>query len=202
VPAGIPDDARNHQRLKRDWKGIERQYYAMPFNDRYIWGVTAGILRNLTNGSTPDDPPVFTEIALFLAPFVIYAIYLIATIGAADACVLAPKVLATLGICALILMIGSFVYLSHFSGSPPGSTYEPAHVDERGNFVPGQVTVSEPPLRSLKDAAWLREARLRAAPGARPERRRARVVGGAVRKRCSASRSMNSTLPPRASRRR
>jgi 8-oxo-dGTP pyrophosphatase MutT (NUDIX family) len=37
----------NHQRLKRDWNGIERQYYAMPFNDRYIWGVTAGILRNL-----------------------------------------------------------------------------------------------------------------------------------------------------------
>jgi 8-oxo-dGTP pyrophosphatase MutT (NUDIX family) len=37
----------NHQRLKRDWQGIERQYYAMPFNDRYIWGVTAGILRNL-----------------------------------------------------------------------------------------------------------------------------------------------------------
>ena len=37
----------NHQRHKRDWKGIERQYYAMPFGDRYIWGVTAGILRNL-----------------------------------------------------------------------------------------------------------------------------------------------------------
>jgi 8-oxo-dGTP pyrophosphatase MutT (NUDIX family) len=37
----------NHQRLKRDWKGIERQYYAMPFEQRYIWGVTAGILRNL-----------------------------------------------------------------------------------------------------------------------------------------------------------
>jgi hypothetical protein len=37
----------NHQRLKRDWNGIERQYYAMPFGERYIWGVTAGILRNL-----------------------------------------------------------------------------------------------------------------------------------------------------------
>ncbi|HEY5608084.1 MAG TPA: CoA pyrophosphatase [Alphaproteobacteria bacterium] len=37
----------NHQRLSRDWKGIERQYYAMPFGERYIWGVTAGILRNL-----------------------------------------------------------------------------------------------------------------------------------------------------------
>lgn len=37
----------NHQRLKRDWNGIERHYYAMPFHERYIWGVTAGILRNL-----------------------------------------------------------------------------------------------------------------------------------------------------------
>ena len=45
-----------------------------------------------------------------------------------------PKVLATLGICALILMIGSFVYLSHFSGSPPGSTYEPAHVENGNSF--------------------------------------------------------------------
>jgi 8-oxo-dGTP pyrophosphatase MutT (NUDIX family) len=37
----------NHQRLSRDWKGMERHYYAMPFGERYIWGVTAGILRNL-----------------------------------------------------------------------------------------------------------------------------------------------------------
>jgi 8-oxo-dGTP pyrophosphatase MutT (NUDIX family) len=37
----------NHQRHKRDWKGIERHYYAMPFGERYIWGVTAGRLRNL-----------------------------------------------------------------------------------------------------------------------------------------------------------
>jgi hypothetical protein len=40
---------------------------------------------------------------------------------------------------ALVLMIGSFIYLSHFSGSPPGSTYEPAYVDEDGRFVPGRV---------------------------------------------------------------
>jgi 8-oxo-dGTP pyrophosphatase MutT (NUDIX family) len=37
----------NHQFLKRDWKGIERRYIAIPFGERYIWGVTAGILRNL-----------------------------------------------------------------------------------------------------------------------------------------------------------
>ena len=35
----------NHQRIRRDWKGMTRQYYAMPFGERYIWGVTAGILR-------------------------------------------------------------------------------------------------------------------------------------------------------------
>jgi len=37
----------NHHRHSRDWKGITRHYYAMPYEDRYIWGVTAGILRNL-----------------------------------------------------------------------------------------------------------------------------------------------------------
>lgn len=38
----------NHQQHSRMWKdGIERRYYAMPFGERYIWGITAGILRNL-----------------------------------------------------------------------------------------------------------------------------------------------------------
>ena len=47
VPLDFLMHPDNHQRHKRDWKGIERQYYAMPFEQRYIWGVTAGILRNL-----------------------------------------------------------------------------------------------------------------------------------------------------------
>jgi 8-oxo-dGTP pyrophosphatase MutT (NUDIX family) len=47
VPLDFLMEPNNHQRLKRDWQGIERQYYAMPFGERYIWGVTAGILRNL-----------------------------------------------------------------------------------------------------------------------------------------------------------
>jgi 8-oxo-dGTP pyrophosphatase MutT (NUDIX family) len=47
VPLDFLMHPDNHQRLKRDWQGIERQYYAMPFGERYIWGVTAGILRNL-----------------------------------------------------------------------------------------------------------------------------------------------------------
>jgi 8-oxo-dGTP pyrophosphatase MutT (NUDIX family) len=47
VPLSFLMDEANHQRNSRDWKGIRRQYYAMPFGERYIWGVTAGILRNL-----------------------------------------------------------------------------------------------------------------------------------------------------------
>jgi 8-oxo-dGTP pyrophosphatase MutT (NUDIX family) len=47
VPLAFLMTPANHQYLKRDWKGIERHYYAMPYCDRYIWGVTAGILRNM-----------------------------------------------------------------------------------------------------------------------------------------------------------
>jgi hypothetical protein len=27
--------------------GVRRSFYAMPYGERYIWGVTAGILRDL-----------------------------------------------------------------------------------------------------------------------------------------------------------
>ena len=37
----------NHQRQSRENRGVTRQYYAMPYHERYIWGVTAGIIRNL-----------------------------------------------------------------------------------------------------------------------------------------------------------
>lgn len=47
VPLGFLMDAVNHQIHSRPWKGTTRQYYAMPFGERYIWGATAGIVRNL-----------------------------------------------------------------------------------------------------------------------------------------------------------
>jgi 8-oxo-dGTP pyrophosphatase MutT (NUDIX family) len=47
VPLAFLMEPANHQRKTRDWKGIARNYYAMPFGEHYIWGVTAGILRNL-----------------------------------------------------------------------------------------------------------------------------------------------------------
>jgi 8-oxo-dGTP pyrophosphatase MutT (NUDIX family) len=47
VPLAFLMTPANHQLRSRDWKGINREYYAMPFGDRYIWGITAGIVRNL-----------------------------------------------------------------------------------------------------------------------------------------------------------
>ena len=46
--ARLPDGRAEPSALhSRDWNGITRHYYAMPYQERYIWGVTAGILRNL-----------------------------------------------------------------------------------------------------------------------------------------------------------
>jgi 8-oxo-dGTP pyrophosphatase MutT (NUDIX family) len=47
VPLAFLMTPANQQRKTRDWKGIEREYYAIPYGERYIWGITAGILRNL-----------------------------------------------------------------------------------------------------------------------------------------------------------
>lgn len=47
VPAAFLMDPVNHEAQVRRWNGRLRQYYAMPFERHYIWGVTAGILRNL-----------------------------------------------------------------------------------------------------------------------------------------------------------
>lgn len=40
-------DERNHRIDSRVWQGRERRYYAMPYGKRYIWGATAGMLKNL-----------------------------------------------------------------------------------------------------------------------------------------------------------
>ena len=47
VPLDFLMDAANHISESRVWQGRERHYYVMPFGDRHIWGVTAGIIRTL-----------------------------------------------------------------------------------------------------------------------------------------------------------
>jgi heme/copper-type cytochrome/quinol oxidase subunit 3 len=84
--------------------------------------------------------PILLELALFLAPFAAYAVFLVATKAAVLERDSWPvKTVLTLAIVAFVLMIGSFLYLAHFSGAPPGVDYIPAHFDKDGNFVPGQL---------------------------------------------------------------
>jgi 8-oxo-dGTP pyrophosphatase MutT (NUDIX family) len=47
VPLAFLMDPANHQVHSKEFRGMERSYYAMPFAERYIWGATAGILRVL-----------------------------------------------------------------------------------------------------------------------------------------------------------
>ena len=47
VPLSFLMDINNVERHSRDWQGMTRHFYAITFGERYIWGVTAGILRNM-----------------------------------------------------------------------------------------------------------------------------------------------------------
>lgn len=47
VPLAFLMDEANHQKHARDWRGRQRHYYAMPYRERYIWGATAGMIKNM-----------------------------------------------------------------------------------------------------------------------------------------------------------
>jgi hypothetical protein len=79
------------------------------------------------------------EIALFVVPFALYAIYLVAT--ERDARDKEHWRIKALTICAAggcLLVIASLIAFAHFGVVPPGGTYVPAHM-ENGKLVPGQL---------------------------------------------------------------
>ena len=81
--------------------------------------------------------PAFTEILIFLIPFAVYALFLVATRSGLMLQSSWPvHIIAKLVIGSFLLVIVSFILLAHFSGAPPNSTYIPAHI-ENGRFVPG-----------------------------------------------------------------
>jgi len=47
VPLTFLLDSENHQRNSVTHDGRQRQYYAVPYRQYYIWGATAGMLMNL-----------------------------------------------------------------------------------------------------------------------------------------------------------
>jgi hypothetical protein len=81
--------------------------------------------------------PALTEIGIFLIPFGVYVLFLLATRSG----VLTPsswpiRIIARLVLGSLLLVVISLVLLAQFSGASPNSTYVPAHV-ENGKLVPG-----------------------------------------------------------------
>jgi hypothetical protein len=81
--------------------------------------------------------PVLTEIGIFLIPFAVYALFLIATrSGLFVQSSWTVYTIARLALLAFALVIASLIGLAHFSGAPPDSTYVPAHI-ENGKLVPG-----------------------------------------------------------------
>jgi 8-oxo-dGTP pyrophosphatase MutT (NUDIX family) len=47
VPLSFLMNPANHQVHSKEFRGMLRSYYAMPYGQRYIWGATAGMLRML-----------------------------------------------------------------------------------------------------------------------------------------------------------
>ncbi len=47
VPLSFLLNTDNHEQHSVFWRGKRRAYYAMPYQGHYIWGATAGMIRNL-----------------------------------------------------------------------------------------------------------------------------------------------------------
>jgi 8-oxo-dGTP pyrophosphatase MutT (NUDIX family) len=54
VPLDFLVDPANLQRGSREWQGTTRFFFALPYENRYIWGATAGMLVNLAEVLAPD----------------------------------------------------------------------------------------------------------------------------------------------------
>ncbi len=53
VPLGHLVDRTNYQRSSRVWNGAERHFHVITYQDWLIWGVTAGIIRSMSEGLYP-----------------------------------------------------------------------------------------------------------------------------------------------------
>jgi Family of unknown function (DUF6111) len=81
--------------------------------------------------------PALTEIGIFLIPFAVYALFLVATRSGLLATSSWPVIIiGRLLVGSLLLVVLSLILLAQFSGAPPDSTYFPAHI-KNGRVVPG-----------------------------------------------------------------
>ena len=139
VPLAFVMTPDNYQRKTRDWNGLQRDYYAIPFGEPLHLGHYRGYSPEYVR---PDlcrmIRTIFTEIGLLLTPFVLYTAFFVGNArrrGLQAAAWTTPR-LTALVIVSLGLVIGSFLILAQFSGARPDAIYVPAHI-ENGTLVPG-----------------------------------------------------------------
>lgn len=53
VPLDFVVDPAHHERHTRELRGRQRSFFVLPYQDRYIWGATAGMLVNLAEVLAP-----------------------------------------------------------------------------------------------------------------------------------------------------
>lgn len=76
------------------------------------------------------------ELALFLAPFVIYGALMLATRGSLVPENWSARALALLSVAAIALMVAGLFVFEHGRSADPGKRYVPAEMRD-GQFVPG-----------------------------------------------------------------
>ncbi|PLW79168.1 DUF6111 family protein [Cohaesibacter celericrescens] len=84
---------------------------------------------------------IFTQLILFLLPFLVYAGYLFLTNKMhRKAWIDAPRY--WLVIAGLVVSVFGFLFMSQINNNPLGGTYVPAHM-ENGKLIPGQIKAPE-----------------------------------------------------------
>jgi hypothetical protein len=82
---------------------------------------------------------ILTQLLLFVAPFAIYALVLVATQRDARGRENWPvKIVASLAIAGCVLVIAGLIFFAHFGGSPTTGVYEPARYED-GKLIPGRI---------------------------------------------------------------
>jgi hypothetical protein len=82
---------------------------------------------------------ILIQTLLFLAPFAVYAVILVASKKDAREPENWPvKVLLTLATVGCLLVIAGLVFFAHFGGAPTTGVYEPARYED-GKLIPGRI---------------------------------------------------------------
>ncbi len=58
IPWDFLMDLSNHRRDSLERDGLQRWFWAVPYGERYVWGVTAGIIRGLRARLYGDEPDI------------------------------------------------------------------------------------------------------------------------------------------------